>query len=250
MTASTLERFSYDGRELRSVLVDGEPWFVAADVAEILGYDRSRNALRMLDEDEKGAHSVSTPGGDQSVQIVSESGLYSLILRSRLNGAVPFRRWVTGEVLPALRRNGSYTTGQQYELPRTYAEALRELAGTVEELDRTRGELAEATPKAEAYDSFLDADGYLSVAATAKALGYGPNVLFRRLRQLGVLQGNNLPYQQYAHHFAVIPGTYVNRNTGETHVTATTKVRPSGVDFLRRKVTAADERAATTGVVA
>jgi len=240
MTASTLERFSYDGRELRTVLVDGEPWFVAADAADILGYRMASDATRMLDEDERGTHPVRTPSGEQLMTVVSESGLYGLVLRSRLDGAVPFRRWVTGEVLPSLRRTGSYTVGQQYELPRTYAEALRELAGTVEELDRTRGELAAAAPKAEAYDAFLDADGYLTMQATAKALGYGPNILFRQLRQLGVLQGNNLPFQRYSHHFAVIPATYVNAHTGETHVTATTKVRPTGVDFLRRKLATAD----------
>jgi len=85
MTASTLERFAFDGRELRTVLVDGEPWFVAADAAEILGYRMASDATRMLDQDERGTHPVRTPSGEQLMTVVSESGLYGLILRSRLD---------------------------------------------------------------------------------------------------------------------------------------------------------------------
>lgn len=96
-------------QKVRAVLIDGEPWFVAADVCESLEFNgRSRDYIRMLDEDEKGAHILRTLGGDQQVQIVSESGLYSLIFKSRKPEAKAFKKWVTAEVLPAIRKHGRY----------------------------------------------------------------------------------------------------------------------------------------------
>jgi phage antirepressor YoqD-like protein len=96
-------------------------------------------------------------------------------------------------------------------------------------------ENAELKPKAEFFDELMDADGCYSMGAVANMLHWGRNVMFRELRRCGVLQGNNLPYQRYAHHFKVVPGTYTNRD-GETIPTATTKVLPSGIEFLRKKL--------------
>lgn len=101
--------------------------------------------------------------------------------------------------------------------------------------------VAELEPGAEAHDAFMRADGLLTMEAAAKALGYGRNILFKDLRRLGVIQANRLPYQRYAHHFEVKAGTYTNRVTGELVPTATTYVRPAGLDFLRRKLTNAVE---------
>lgn len=90
---------------------DGEPWFVAADVLDALGLDRK--ALERLDDDEKGVSSIHTLGGAQDMTVVNESGLYNLILGSRKPQAKAFKRWVTHEVLPAIRKTGSYTVGQE-----------------------------------------------------------------------------------------------------------------------------------------
>ena len=106
--------FLFDGELLvRTVVRGGEPWFVAADVARVLGFRDAENATRGLDDDEKGTQITSTLGGDQRLLIVSESGLYALIFRSRKPKAVEFRKWVTSEVLPALRQTGSYEMGQR-----------------------------------------------------------------------------------------------------------------------------------------
>jgi prophage antirepressor-like protein len=102
------EVFQFDGDTVRTVLIDGEPWFVATDVAEALGFRDAHNAIRGLDEDEQGTHNVSTPGGDQAVAIVNEPGIYSLIFRSRKPEAKAFKRWIAHEVLPTLRRQGFY----------------------------------------------------------------------------------------------------------------------------------------------
>ena len=101
--------FGNDDYDLRTLLIDGEPWFVAADVCAALELGNVTRAVGGLDDDEKGLHTVKTPGGDQQLNVISESGLYSLILRSRKPEARPFKRWVTHDVLPALRKTGTYT---------------------------------------------------------------------------------------------------------------------------------------------
>jgi len=113
---SNLVPFVYDQEgkpaPVRLVLKDGNPWFIAADVAKVLGYRDAESATRHLDEDEKDTITASTLGGAQGLTVISESGLYALILRSRKPAAKAFRKWVTAEVLPSIRRTGSYTVGQ------------------------------------------------------------------------------------------------------------------------------------------
>lgn len=103
------------GAILRGLLIDGEPWFVAKDVTQILGLGNPRTSLALLDEDEKGIHILDTPGGKQRATIISEAGLYSLILRSRKPEAKAFKRWVMHEVLPAIRKHGGYLTPAKLE---------------------------------------------------------------------------------------------------------------------------------------
>jgi len=101
--------FSFATKTLRVVMRDGDPWFVAADIADALDYREAKDATRGLDEDEKGRHILPTHGGDQEMTIVNESGLYSLILGSRKPEAKKFKKWVTSEVLPSIRKTGSYS---------------------------------------------------------------------------------------------------------------------------------------------
>lgn len=101
--------FSFEQTEIRAVTDEhGEPWFVAADVAAILGYREAYHMVRMLDDDEKGPHIVRTPGGNQELTIINESGLYACILKSRKLEAKRFRKWVTSDVLPSIRKTGRY----------------------------------------------------------------------------------------------------------------------------------------------
>lgn len=100
--------FSFDAREIRLIDRSGEIWFVATDVAEVLGYRNAPDMTRNLDDDEKGTQIMRTPGGDQELSIISESGLYAAILKSRKPEAKRFRKWVTSEVLPAIRQTGHY----------------------------------------------------------------------------------------------------------------------------------------------
>ena len=108
MNTAQVIPFKFDSSEVRTMLIDDQPWFVAADVCQALAVRNNRDALSRLDEDEKGVATTDTLGGSQAVGIINESGLYSLILTSRKPEAKRFKKWVTAEVLPAIRRTGQY----------------------------------------------------------------------------------------------------------------------------------------------
>lgn len=118
--------------QVRVVDVNGEPWFVARDVCDCLELDLASGA-RGLDDDEKGLHTMQTPGGQQEMSIVSEAGLYSLILRSRKPEAKAFKRWITHEVLPTIRKTGGYGQWNLPRVPQSFPDALRMIADIEEE---------------------------------------------------------------------------------------------------------------------
>lgn len=100
--------------QIRTLMKDGEPWFVGKDVAEVLGYVNTRDALsKHVDSEDKGESRIATPSGDQKMTLINESGLYSLILSSKLETAKAFKRWVTSEVLPSIRKHGEYVSPQK-----------------------------------------------------------------------------------------------------------------------------------------
>lgn len=117
--------FKFEDREVRTLLVDDQPWFVAADVCESLAIVNTARALTRLDEDEKGIHSMNTPGGAQNVSTLNESGLYSLILTSRKAEAKRFKKWVTAEVLPAIRKTGRYESPKPATLTPAHSATFR-----------------------------------------------------------------------------------------------------------------------------
>ena len=117
----------YKNSPIRIVEKDGEPWFVAKDVCDILALGNPRSSIALLDEDERGVHSMDTPSGKQEMGIISEAGLYSLILRSRKPEAKAFKRWVTHEVLPSIRKTGAYLS------PGMSNEQVKALVATLEE---------------------------------------------------------------------------------------------------------------------
>lgn len=114
---SNIQIFNYQSNEVRTVEMGGEPWFVLKDVCNILGISKYRDTAARLDADERGSVEVDTLGGTQQVIAVNESGLYHVILRSDKPEAAPFRKWVTSEVLPSIRKNGGYIAGQEQLSP-------------------------------------------------------------------------------------------------------------------------------------
>ena len=143
----------YKDHPVRIVDRDGEPWFVAKDVCEALGIAKVDSAIRSLDEDEKDAHSMSTLGGNQEMTVVSEAGLYSLIMRSRKPEAKTFKRWVTHEVLPSIRKTGAYVA------PNIGLEQLAAVAKKIGEMaQRLIAENAELREKIEYMAQFIPDD--------------------------------------------------------------------------------------------
>ena len=111
---------------IRVEMVNGEPWFVAKDIARALGYGHTPHMTRRLDDDEKGVRSVDTPGGKQPLTVINEPGLYAAVLGSKISEAKAFQRWVTHEVLPSIRRTGGYMAARSDETPEeVMARALR-----------------------------------------------------------------------------------------------------------------------------
>ena len=120
-----LQIFTYNGNKVRTVQKDGEPWWVLKDVCEILGLGSPHKVFERLDEDEKGRNLIPTLGGGQEMTVINESGLYNVILRSDKPGAKRFKRWVTSEVLPAIRKTGGYITRETSEQIRLEAQKAR-----------------------------------------------------------------------------------------------------------------------------
>ncbi|MDU7718813.1 MAG: phage antirepressor [Cutibacterium avidum] len=236
--------FAYEGHNVRVVERDGEPWFVAKDVCEQLGLDNVGQAILSLEDDEKGSITIAdgTPGNPNRA-IVSESGLYSLILRSRKPEAKAFKRWVTHEVLPSIRKHGGYLTPEKAEEIISNPDVIIELAQTVKREKAARLAMEslvhELEPKADMYDRFLDADGTYSIGNVAKMVGLSQNKMFDRLRNSGVLIAKgamrNTPYQRYMHHFSVHPYDF-ERSDGTRGTSYTTRVQPSGIQFICRKL--------------
>ena len=130
--SANITPFSFEGFAVRTIQIDGEPWFVAADVCDSLTV--ATEQTRRLDEDEKGLRTVQTLGGPQDMLIINESGLYSLILTSRKPKAKRFKKWVTSEVLPSIRKTGSYATHAP-AVPQSLSAALRLAADQAEQIE-------------------------------------------------------------------------------------------------------------------
>ncbi len=178
-----------DGCKLRTVVKDGETWFVARDVCDALDIADGKQAVDRLDDDERGGCSIPTPGGIQEVRAVSEAGLYSLVLGSRKPEAKTFKRWVTHEVLPAIRKTGGYSVG----VPRSLPEALRLAADLAEKLEA-------AQPAVEFVARYVEAENTKGLREVAKVLGIPPVKFSTWLVSAGILfrQGQKLlPYAEH-----------------------------------------------------
>ncbi len=198
-----LERiFEYSGVQVRTIVQDGEPWFVAKDVCDVLEIGNTSQSLSRLDDDEKNTIILNEGIGNPEKLVVNESGLYSLIMSSRKPEARQFKRWVTHEVLPSIRKTGGY------QVPRTMKDALRLAADLVEEKEVLLLEVAqkeqiinELQPKATYYDLILQNKSLLPITVIAKDYGKSGDWMNKKLHEMNVQfkQGKVwLLYQKYA----------------------------------------------------
>ena len=221
---------------------DGEPVFVAKDVCAALEIRNSRDALARLDDDEKGVVLTDTPGGEQQMQAVNEAGLYVLVLSSRKPEAKAFKRWVTHEVLPAIRRDGGYMVARDETPEQTMARAVLLAQATI---DRQKSRIAELEPKALFADAVAASDGTCLVGELAKmmrqnGLTVGQNRLFAMLREDGYLgnvgNNRNVPTQR-AMDLGLfrIKETAVTHSDGHVTINRTPKVTGKGqIYFIKR----------------
>ncbi len=234
----SVNSFSFEGKGLRVAIQDGEPWWIATEIGEVLGLKGDgAQVARHLEPNERGLISSQTLGGNQDVVGINESGLYALIFKSRKPEAKRFRVWVTSEVLPSIRKTGSY----QIQLPKTFAEALALAAEQAKVLECKEQEIATLEPKAEYHDKVADANGCHSMVEAAQILGTGQNRLFVALRKLGyIIPGSTRPYQTHVNDglFKVVERVFEDAH-GIDRISSKTLITGKGMVAIEKKLRAA-----------
>lgn len=240
---------------VRTIVKDGEPWFVGKDVAEILGYKETAKAIRThICAEDKGVSVLDTPGGQQKITLINESGLYSLILGSKLPKAKTFKRWVTSEVLPTIRKTGGYVANdemfintylpnadaQTRELFRLNLSTIRQLNNKIEQ-DKPLVDFASHIQTSEDCISMND----MTKLATKNGIKIGRTRLFNFLREkkvLGCKDGHkNMPYQRYIDTqpwFQLKESSYIQN--GEVRIGLTPMVTPKGQSGIIRMLRKCD----------
>lgn len=229
---------------IRTIEKDGEPWFVGKDIAVALGYEKPTDAVRKrIDVEDRGISKMETPSGAQETTIINESGLYSLVLSSKLPTAKKFKRWVTSEVIPSIRKHGAYMTPDKLEEVLLKPDTLIQLAQNLKDEQEKRRALEvkveEQKPKVLFAESVEASKTSILIGELAKLLkqngiNIGQNRLFEWLRNNGYLikrQGSdyNMPTQRAMElGLFEIKETTITHSDGHIHVSKTPKVTGKG----------------------
>lgn len=243
-----LQNFNFNGAQVRALTIENEPYFVGKDVAEILGYKDTVNALKShVDNEDKLGWQITTSGQRRKVKIINESGLYSLIISSKLPSAKQFKHWVTSEVLPAIRKHGAYMTDQKAEAIVTDKNALADLLQQASDQLKAKDiQIAEMKPKALFADAITESDTSILVGDLAKILRQngieiGARRLFKWLRKNHYLisrRGSdyNSPTQRSMEMglFEIKESSHINGN-GVNVITKTPKVTGKGQQYFVNK---------------
>lgn len=248
--STNLQTWSYENSEIRTVEKDGEPWWVLADVCKVLELSSPHKVADRLEADEKGRNLIPTLGGMQEMTTVNESGLYAVILRSDKPQAKPFRRWVTSEVLPSIRKHGAYMTDQTLEQALTSPDFLIQLATQLKEEKEQRKQLEakveQDKPKVLFADSVSASKSSILVGELAKILKQngvdtGQFRLFAWLRENGYLikrEGSdyNMPTQKSAEMgLFEVKQTIITHSDGHITTNKTPKVTGKGQVYFVNK---------------
>lgn len=235
---------------VRAVTLEGEPWFVAADVCRALGLGNSSMAVSKLDEDEKGISLIDTLGGEQKLGIVNESGLYALVLSSRKPEAKAFKRWITHEVIPSIRKNGGYIAGQETMdddqlLANALLVAQRKIAERNKQLEAANAKIQADAPKVLFAETVQKAEGDILVRQLAKLMvqrGYdtGERRLYDLLRRDGfVIKANakdqNAPTQRSVDMGLMRSIERTVSSADKTFISSTTVITPKGQIYFLNK---------------
>lgn len=240
MTVFRDERFG----EVRTATINGEPWFVGKDVAEMLGYQNgSRDINRHVDEEDRNMITVNDGRQNRDVIVINESGLYSLILSSKLPQAKEFKRWVTSVILPALRRTGSYIAGEERMdedelIAQGYLALQRKLAARTAELGRANEVIAELAPKAAYYDAVAGSEGDKSFRETAKTFGVPEKKFIAFLIDHGYVyrdaRGTLTPYADHMKRGQFTVREIVYNGAETIRTSSQTRITPKGRQVIWR----------------
>lgn len=240
---SDLIPFDFKGTAVRVVVLDGEPWFVGGDVCFVLGYSNSRDAIaKHVREHQKRVSRIATPSGEQQATVISEGGLYRLLMRARTVLADQFQDWVTDEVLPSIRESGSYAVTKQ--LPEDYPKALRALAAEVEEKLQLAARNAELEPAAKSWEQLADSAGDYSLREAAQvldrdpAISTGQNRLSKYLKQIGWTDRSGRPYQTQVDNGRIVLRSrdFFNQSTAEQQITTQLRITVKGLHELHKRL--------------
>jgi prophage antirepressor-like protein len=235
---------------VRTTTIGGQPYFVGKDVASILGYANTRKALiDHVDEEDKGVTKCDTLGGKQDLIIINESGLYSLILSSKMPNAKKFKRWVTNEVLPAIRKHGLYATDDLIANPDLAIAAFTALKVEREKNKRLMAavavgqqQIAEMKPKATYYDVVLKCKDAVNISVIAKDYGWSGIRMNEYLHEKGIQFKQSdiwLLYQKYASNGYTKTNTHVYEDSkGIKHTKVHTKWTQKGRLFIYEQLKA------------
>ena len=242
------EIFDFHGQEVRAVTIDNEPYFVGKDIADILGYQRADNAIRNhVDEEDKLTHRFSASGQNRNMTIINESGLYSLILSSKLPQAKEFKRWVTSEVLPTIRKNGMYATDELLDNPDFAIAALQKLKEEREAKKQLEAQIEADRPKVIFSDAVSASHTSILVGEFAKIMrqngaDMGQNRMFDWLRENGYLisrkgSDRNMPTQKSMElGLFEIKETTINHSDGHISISKTPKITGKGQLYFTEKI--------------
>lgn len=229
--------------QVRTVVQGEDVWFVAKDVADVLEYRDTHNMVRFLDEDEKDTHQVSTLGGNQTMKVINESGLYSAILKSKKPQAKAFKKWVTSEVLPSIRKHGAYMTDQVLEQAVTNPEfmigILTKLKEEKEKLAAAQQQIVQQQPLVVFAEACMQSEQTLKVSevaklATKQGIKIGQRQLFAKLREWELMFKRSTEPTQLAvekGYFEIAQGVKQKPN-GEAFTWTTTYVTPKGQAYI------------------
>lgn len=232
--------------EVRTIEKNGEPWFVANDICKVLGHTNSRVAVAALDEDEKGVSKVYTLGGEQQMTVVNEAGMYQLVIRSNLPAAKAFKRWITHEVIPTIRRHGAYATETTIESiiadPESGIKLLQALKAEQERRKEAEAFAEKQKPKVLFADAVAASDNSILVGELAKILRQngvetGQNRLFRWMRDNGyIMRYTNVPTQYSMERGLMeVKERTINNPDGSVRITQTIKVTGKGIVYFVNK---------------
>ena len=211
---------------IRTIEMDGQIWFVAKDIAEILGYEAERNAIKHhVDDEDKLTHQISASGQNRNMTIINESGLYCLILSSKLPTARAFRRWITTDVLPSIRKHRAYIEPDVLDEIMADSQAadnlLRKLKSEQSQNARLKGHIKYMAPRARFCDKVLQSESLLPITLIAKDYGFSAVGFNRLLHDFGIqyrVGGTWVLYNEYADKGYTKTRTYtINETETSTH---------------------------------